>query len=111
MIEKTVIQYLNQVQTVPVFAEVPTNPPNEFVIVEKTSGGMTNHISESKIAIQSYSETLLGAAELNEEMKGYVFSLVSLSEISRVFLNSDYNYTDTSTKRYRYQAVFDITHY
>ena len=26
-------------------------------------------------------------------------------------LNSDYNFTDTETKEYRYQAVFDINYY
>lgn len=111
MIEKTVIQYLSEVQTVPVYAEVPTEPPTEFIVVEKTSGGRNNHINDSSIAIQSYSNTMLGAADLNELMKGYMLSLVSLSEVSRVILNSDYNYTDTSTKRYRYQAVYDIVHY
>ena len=31
--------------------------------------------------------------------------------ISRVELNSDYNFTDTSTKRYRYQAVYNFIYY
>lgn len=32
-------------------------------------------------------------------------------KISRVQLNSDYNFTDTAQKRHRYQAVYDITFY
>ena len=32
-------------------------------------------------------------------------------QISRVQLNSDYNFTDTAQKRYRYQAVYDLTFY
>jgi hypothetical protein len=51
------------------------------------------------------------AATLNEQVKQAVFDSVSLDEITAVSLNSDYNYTDTATKRYRYQAVFVITHY
>ena len=37
--------------------------------------------------------------------------MVALDEVSKVSLNSDYNFTDAATKRYRYQAVFDIIHY
>jgi len=48
---------------------------------------------------------------LNAELKEILKDLIKLDEISRIKLNSDYNYTDTTTKEYRYQAVFDITHY
>lgn len=37
--------------------------------------------------------------------------LVNESEVSGVYLNADYNFTDVETKEYRYQAVFDIFHY
>jgi hypothetical protein len=37
--------------------------------------------------------------------------LLSEHDVLSVELNSNYNYTDTSTKEYRYQAVFDIRHY
>lgn len=30
------------------------------------------------------------------------------TDISKAKLNSDYNYTDTTTKSYRYQAVYDL---
>lgn len=51
------------------------------------------------------------AAELNEEVKKVVAEMIELDSIARVQLNSDYNFTDTETKRYRYQAVFDINYY
>lgn len=51
------------------------------------------------------------AAELNEKVKSAMDEIVELDEVTRCELNSDYNYTDTSRKKYRYQAVFDITHY
>lgn len=62
-------------------------------------------------AFQSYAPTLYEAALLNAELKEVLKDLIKLDEISRIKLNSDYNYTDTTTKEYRYQAVFDITHY
>ena len=32
------------------------------------------------------------------------------TNVFRCELNGDYNFTDTETKRYRYQAVFDLTY-
>lgn len=111
MIEKTIIQYLNTVQTIPVFAEVPNTPPNKFIVVEKTSGGMNNHLCNSTVAVQCYGASLFDAAELNETIKGHMFTMVSLPGVSAVVLNSDYNFTDEESKRYRYQAVFNIAHF
>ena len=73
-------------------------------------------ITTSTIAIQSVvnslsGNTLLEALELNEEVKQAMFDIISEDEIIRSDLNSDYNYTDNTTKEYRYQAVFEITHY
>ena len=36
---------------------------------------------------------------------------IALRELSGVRLNTDYNFTDTATKQYRYQAVFVIYWY
>ena len=40
-----------------------------------------------------------------------MLQIIELSEITRVDLNSDYNFTDETTKQPRYQAVFDLVHY
>ena len=53
-------------------------------------------------------ETLLQAAELNEQVKDAMEDIVELDSISQAELNTDYNFTDTQTKRYRYQAVYDL---
>lgn len=111
MIEATILNYLNEKLSVDVYMERPEKDEGEYVVLEKTSGGKSNHIYQSTFAVQSFGNTLLGAAELNEEVKSAMDDLITLPEISRSQLNSDYNYTDTSKKRYRYQAVYDITHY
>ena len=51
------------------------------------------------------------AAELNEQVKAAMEDLADLDEVSACRLNSDYNFTDTTTKHYRYQAVFDLVFY
>lgn len=111
MIEKIVYDYMSEVLPVPVCLEVPENPPERFVLLEKTGSGVENHIYSATIAVQSWAETLFEAAELNEQVKATMDGIVQLPEICRCRLNSDYNFTDTATKRYRYQAVFDIVHY
>lgn len=111
MIEKIVLDYLAARLEVPVAMEAPENRVKEYVVIEKTGSGVDNHIHSAAFAIQSVSDTLFHAAQLNERVKDAMEHMAEVPEICRVDLNSDYNYTDTATKEYRYQAVFDIVHY
>lgn len=83
----------------------------EYILIEKTGSGEENHIKKAVIAIQSFADSLYRAAEINEEVKKTMKEIVELEDISKCDLNTDYNYTDVARKKYRYQAVFDITHY
>lgn len=111
MIEIVIKQFLDKNLATPSFLEKPANPPEQYVLFEKTSGGEKDQISSSTFAFQSYAESMYEAAKLNEELKRAVKDLIIENDISRVKLNSDYNFTDTTTKEHRYQAVFDISHY
>lgn len=110
MIEEIIIAYLNKNLSVPAFAEVPQNE-SRFVTVEKLGGSNENFINFSTLAIRSYSPTLLEAAQLNEEVLQTLENAEALDDVISVQLNSNYNNTDTAKKQYRYQAVFEITHY
>ena len=85
--------------------------PESYVIFEKTSSGKRDYANSATFAFQSYAPTLYSAAILNEEDKAAVESMVELNEISGIHLNGDYNFTNTETKEYRYQAVFDINYF
>lgn len=112
MIEKILLDYLNEALQVPVYMEIPSPmPSSQFVVLEKTGGGMENHIFSATMAVQSYGQSLLAAAELNELVKSALLYGSVPQEISSVTLNSDYNYTDPDLRVPRYQAVYDITHY
>lgn len=111
MIETVILEYLNQNLDVPVYMERPEKDIGEFVVLEKLGAGRTDHINKATFALQSFGNTLFRAAEINEDVKAAMDDLILLTEISRSQLNSDYNYTDTEKKRYRYQAVYDVTHY
>lgn len=111
MIEKVILDFLKDNLSVPAFMEEQNVKVDKFVLIEKVGGSEENFIKRANIAIQSIAPTLYEAASLNEELKEVIKDIVYLDEISKVSLNSDYNYTDTSQKRYRYQAVFDLFYY
>jgi hypothetical protein len=110
MIELTVCNYLSEKLDCPVLPEKPDRPFGRMVFVERT-GGRGRFLRETTLAVQSYGTSLYEAAALNEEVIEQMMGLVEVSEVTKVTLNSNYNYTDTTTKEYRYQAVFDIVHY
>lgn len=109
MIEKILLDFLNtELYPIRVYMEEPESKPSKYVLMEKTGSGRKNQIDSAIIAIQSYAGSLYEAAELNEDAKLVMYGAVDCPEVFSVELNSDYNFTDTTTKRYRYQAVFEI---
>ena len=93
---------------------VGMEPPEEltdYVIVEQIGSSRNNHIVTTTYAIKSYGASLYEAMFLNERIKAVMNDFTSLNLITRVELETDYNFTDTATKQYRWQAVYDITHY
>lgn len=108
MIEKTIYDYLNSCMDVPVYMEKQDAMPETYVLIEKAGSSVSNYIYSATFAIQSYSTSMYKASELNEIVKEKMDDLITLPNISKSSLNSDYNFTDTQTKKYRYQAVYDI---
>ena len=112
MIIETVIRnYLVSALEYPVYLDIPADPPDEYVAIDKTGGSQTNYLNSATIAIQSYARSRYRAAVINEDVKAAMQQIVTLKEIAGCHLSSDYNFTNTATKWNRYQAVFDITHY
>lgn len=117
MIERILFDFLTEKMSVPVYMEEPkkTPPDSSMIVIEKTGSTLNNHVSSSTFAVQSYGASLFEAAELNDLVKKAILDgvngIIALDEITGVELNSDYNFTDTTSKRYRYQAVIVINHY
>lgn len=107
IIEKTILNHLTAELDVPVVLE-REGYSAPFVRFERTAGGRKNRIESATIAFQSYGDSLLEACELNDRVKKAVYGLAALGSICGVELVSDYNFTDSSTKEYRYQALFII---
>ena len=111
MIEKTILDYLNEHLTVPAYMEEPINKPASYVLIERTGSSESDLIETTTLALQSYGASLYDAATLNMAVKARIKQAVELPSVSAVYINSDYNFTDTETKRYRYQCVAVVTHF
>ena len=111
MIEVTLRDWLASRLDVPVYLDIPQDAPSEYVTLERTGGGEEHHINRCTFAIQSIGASLYAAASINEEVKQEMKGIIEIDSISKVSLNTDYNFTDTTTKQYRYQAVYNIVHY
>lgn len=111
MIEKIVLDFLSDRLFVPVWMELPPNPPECFVLLEKTGGRVEEGLGYATLAVQSYGPALWDVLQLNQRVKDTMEQLDELPSICRVELNNDYHFSDPATKRRRYQAVFDVVYY
>ena len=111
LIEEFVVHYLDTELTVPVSGAVPSPLPATFVTVERTGGSASNKLRTATLAIQAWAESIDEAANLCADVVEAMDGIIAEDEISRCTLNASYNFTDTTTKHCRYQAVFDVVHY
>ena len=110
IVELAVKDSLNEQQAVPAFMEVPETPPAAYIVVEKEGSSVSNHIHTDTVTVLSHAASLYEAILLNERLKPIMAAMVTLPNVSRVELEEDYQYTDPSTKTYRYKADYDITY-
>ena len=111
MIEKIIIQYLSSALDVPVYAERPETPDESYVLVERTGGSEHNHLLTAMVALQCYAPSLLSASALCGKVTHAMRRFDDLPEISKASLNAAYNFSDTATREYRYQAVYDLVYF
>lgn len=110
MIEDIVIDYLDSELDVPVSSNAPQDQVACYVLVERTGGTEEDHICYATLVIQSYAPSKYLAAELNEKVKKAMKNIIALDSVFSAKLNSDYNFTDTTTEKHRYQAVYQLVY-
>lgn len=110
MIAKDLLDYLGEALSVGVYMESPGELTN-YVLLDQTGSSRNDHIVTTTIAVQSYAPSLYEAMVLNESVKSAMEGFAQLANVTRVELDTDYNFTNTTTKQYRWQAVYNITHY
>lgn len=109
IIEIIVMEYLKSKLDYPVMLE-KQDQYDEYILIERTAGGLDNRVHSAQFAIQSHAMSMYRAACINDEVKKAMTELASVDCIGRCHLNSDYNFTDTAKKHYRYQAVYDLNY-
>ena len=110
MIELIVKEYLENTLNVPVFFEEQTDSYEKYVVIDKTGSSVENFIYTATFALQSYANTKYESAVLNESVKNAMDNIVNLNSVSKSKLNSDYDFTDTTKKKYSYQSVYDLVY-
>ena len=111
MIEIIIRSYLEKVLSVPVFMEFPEDPPDRFVVLKKGDTTRDNWLETAVFIPESYGTSMIDAAKLNLLVKDAMDSLTDLDDISASDLAADYPAFDEKNKRYRYQAVYNVTYY
>ena len=111
MIEKIIKDYLSETLSVPVLLEKPSPPPASYCIIEKTGGGREDTLHHTMLNVESHAPTLWETAQLHEAAMAAMLQADTLPEVSKVSLNTEYNNTDTETKSYQYEAVYEVTHF
>ena len=109
MIEEIIVKYLSDALDVFVGLEEKAGI-QEYVLIEKTGSSCSDFVKSATIAIKSHADTKYNAARLNESVKNAMDNIIILDEISSSKLNTDYEFTDMTKKKYRYQAIYDLVY-
>ena len=110
MIEEVILNYLRK-NAFSCYMSMPEKPSGNFCILEKTGDSPDEGIYTATLAVQSYGSSDYAAAQLSHRVVQTMLDADTLPEVVSCTLNTDYNYPDTTRKRPRYQAVFDLVHY
>lgn len=112
MIEILLKSFLEKETNTKTYLVLPDKKPDSFITLEKIGSSNINNLDSSIFAIQSWANSMYEAAKLNQQIKKLLQTqFMELENISKANINSDYNFTDTTTKKYRYQMVVEIFHY
>ena len=110
LVETVIRDYLKSKLGVPVLAEIPAEPAEQYVTLQKIDGGKRNHIDAATIEFQSYAMKKSEAAKLDESVREAIYEIVydENADISSVELGGNSDSTDKVNKRYRYECIFNF---
>ena len=111
MIEADVRDYLLTKVNVPVYLDAPKVTPNAYIKVFRNGTSGTRFLESALFTFHCIASTLLESAALSEQLKEAMYDMPSVPKISKVELNAETDWTDTATREYRYQSVYEITYH
>lgn len=111
MTEERFIKDLGSLLTVSVYAEKPKDPPAEYVVIEFVKGNLLHTLGEMSVICDSYSTSMLEAAELNREVEKALMRMLEKDYIRDISRNTSSPANRTDRKEYRYKCNFDVLYY
>lgn len=92
------------------YANVPADPPAEFVTVERTGGSVTDLVDHPSLAIQCWAATDEAAERLANVVRAQIVCGARPFGVTRIDVNSGpYRFYDEYTRCPRYQMALDAT--
>jgi len=92
------------------YANVPADPPTEFVTVERTGGSVTDLVDHPSLAIQCWAATDEAAERLANVVRAQIVTGTRPHGVTRIDVNSGpYRFYDEYTRCPRYQMALDAT--
>lgn len=70
--------------------------------------GAENQVDSATISVESYANSRAEAGQLNHAVISAMEAAIERPEISSCRLDTAYNFTDTTTKKDRYRAIFEV---
>ena len=83
MIEKIVLDYLNNALEYPTYTQEQNNGEKYFYLIQKVGSSVDNKIDTSMVAVQSYAPSRYEAAEMNYAMIEAMDDIVALDAIGK----------------------------
>lgn len=108
MIDFIIKEFLEKNLEVKIFMVEPDLSLDKYVTFERVSNFKKDYLYTTTFAFQSWADTLYDAMILNEKVKEVLEKIDQEKEIMYSKFQNDYNFTDTETKKYRYQSIFEI---
>ena len=109
MIEIIVRDHLNSLLSFPVYLERPKVRPDKYAVIENTGGNESNFILSATIVVHTYAASMYEAAEMAWEVKRAMDKITEKNNVSACRVETTpMNWTDTTTKTYRYRAVYQL---
>lgn len=111
MIQETIIRHIEEKTGIKTAGELYKGAPAEIVIVTLVGADRENLIDTVQVRMDCYGESTAQAARNNLKVMQAMDSLPELETVSASDRMTYYPVADTTTKRYRWQSIYNVTHY
>lgn len=101
----------SELQTVPIFMEQPSTPPDEYVILRMMDVGRRNKIDAATFEVLIRAKSLYQTALLRDRVKEILFNAIKLDSISSSELGGGQLQVETANHVYQAQLIFNFYFY